>query len=697
MFMGLGLSMLMSFTLANAGDEEFAPPKKENVKLTRQECRLERERKREQRKIDREKRKQERLAKKENRIEDKKSERSEDRKLERERKKEQKRLDKEKREQERLVNKQKGAEKHKTPKAKKEKRVKKSKKTGCAVTKKEKENARMERKDNAKLEKIHAAEKKKVNKINEENKSKAKKEQHRLKKQQMQEQQHMALLKEQKERADKLAKITTEKAANLKLAKNWQEVRSAAVETDFKNGKYADLYMLPAWPVTNWFFKDKALINISGIYEYATDAYDSDGASRDLTTLEFGESPVRVQDIFLASKLLNEGKVASKNLHVADPEEDLSFRSPVDFLLKYYGDRELKFNGRSEKAGFSLDFMRHVLRDDISIGIQVPVLFMKNRLDMNIDFPIENEFYSDSRYESRNFQLSSGEGQNNVDVFYPDQDVVFAELESHLYHEALMRMFKAKGITELGGSAAGLGDITLFGNVEVTTKWIDKIVAGLKVVLPTGRKATPHKLWAPELGNGGCTEFAAFVSLLVKYNRYINPHLSLQAGLNTTCHVNKHVPGWVTSGADVPETGDISADLMALADRLQYNGNTFAGWDSAIRGFGDKAISVKYEKGPEITARIGDVIDKFLFRRGFLDIFYNIRVKAEDCYRQANRDEYRLDMFEDNTQQVEHRIGIEYSYQFDNRSRMKAGFIYTFAGTNVPKTFDLGVSFAHSF
>lgn len=620
---------------------------------------------------------------------DTKSTSKELKKLERKRKREQKRLEREQRKQEKLAKKTSKPDKKskckKKSKAAKKDKVKKDKIKKCSADKKQARNikseerkvknelqkeqraqARKERKEKCRLEKLEKEEKREAKKIEDENKSISKKESRRLKKQEKQEKQHMALLKEQKDRSAKLAKINEEKAQNLKLAQNWQTARVSAVEGDYKNGKYADLYMLPAWPVTNWFFKDKALINATAFYDYATDGFDSDGSSRDIAALAFSENPIHVQDIVLASKLLEEGK--------------LSFRdgghwiSPVNQLINYWGDQEIKLNGKTEQYGLSLDFMRHVLRDDISVGIQVPVKFMRNRLDLHMNFPTD--------YQSYNHADLQDEGE-------------FASL---VYKEALKRILENKGIDKVGGSASGLGDITLFGNVEVTTKWIEKIVTGLKFVLPTGKKASSHKLWGPEMGNGGCTEVAAFISFLLKYKSYINPHLFLQAGFNIPTHVKRRVPAWDELAGDSDSAIYFPTDFMSLSDRFLLNsGQSVADWDSTVRGFGDKTVSTKFEKGPEITARIGNVFEKFLSRRGFMDIFYNLRVKFEDSYRQVDRDLYKIDILEDNTKQVEHRLGLEYSYQFDSRTRMKAGMIYTIAGINVPKAFDIGVSFAHSF
>lgn len=524
-----------------------------------------------------------------------------------------------------------------------------------------KEFEREHRKGLEKKKRVCRAEEEKRKRLAKEKKAREKKERRRVAKEKRLEEHRKVLRKETEREQKKLLEKAETKARNLHLMQNWKKVREEVVDKNYADGRYADTYMLPAWPVSSWFFKDKALVNVSATYKYATDSYDSKGSKRDITALDFGEQTIHLKDVLLASKLLGQGKVQIKS-------QNVSF---VDNFIHFWRDQEIKFNGESERYGLEFDFARHVLRDDITIGVQVPLLYARNRLDVVMDFPSELNAYSHN----------------------------YIENASIVYQECLKRVFRSKGINEYGGSASGFGDITLFGNVEITTRYVDRIVAGAKVVLPTGKEESMSKLWAPALGNGDCAEFAAFASLLVNYRPYINPHLFLQGSIFSTAHVDKRVPHKVTSPPDAQAGADIPSDLMAMADRLRYTNPAipFSDFDTTIRCFADKPVSVKFEKGPEFRAQVGNMFDKFIFRRAFLDIYYDVRVKWEDSYRALDRDEYNPDIFEENTRVVEHRIGLEYSHQLDARTRLKAVMNYSFAGTNAPKMFDIGILLGHSF
>jgi hypothetical protein len=282
----------------------------------------------------------------------------------------------------------------------------------------------------------------------------------------------------------------------------------------------------------------------------------------------------------------------------------------------------------------------------------------------------------------------------------------YRENASLYYKEELHRVLQSKGINELGGSAIGLGDITLFANTDITTKYVDKIVVGLKVGFPTGKADSMRKLWSPSLSaNDKCFEFAAFASMLLNHNTYVNPHLSLQASFFTTSHVNKRVPHMVTSPANAQIGLQVGDDVMAMGDRVTYktDGDTppvaisFSDWDTTVRGFADHPVGVKFEKGTEFHVRLGNVFEKFISRRGFFDIYYDLRAKLEDDYRGLNSAVYDIGKMEENTDSIENRIGMEYTQQYGSDTYLKARLNYSFAGINAPKVFDIGLSLGHSF
>lgn len=580
-------------------------------------------------------------------------------KLDKQRKKEEKQHKKEMRELEKQQERERAKMKHEK---RKEETATRKEEAQMAAEEREmqKEFEKEHAKKTSKLKQIRREEERRKKELDKEKKVREKKERRHLEMQKREEEKHLANLNEKTSREEKEAKREAKKIEAVRLAENWEASKKAAATNDYKEGRYSDVYMLPAWPFSNWFFNEKALFNVNATYWYAIDAYGSDGANGNITRLPFGQQAIHLQDILLASKLLQQGTVGL----IDNPDALAGF-------INDFGNKQIGFIGKAEKYGLEFDFARHVLRDDITIGVQVPVLYLRNHLRACMSFPTSTSTTFDSD----------------------------AEAISLVYREALHRVLQSKGINELGGSATGLGDITLFGNVEVTTKYVEKIILGLKVGLPTGKEDTPSKLFSPSLSaNDKCAEYAAFASMLVNYNRFFNPHLSLQASFFSTSHVNKRVPHMVSSPTNALGGTPVGNSVMAMGDRVDYiTGKSFSDWDSTIRGFADHPVTLKFEKGPEFHVRLGNVFSKFIFRRAFLDIYYDLRAKLEDDYRGLDVLAYDIQKMKADTKSIENRVGLEYSHQYDSKTRLKATLNYSFAGTNAPKVFDIGCSLGYSF
>jgi hypothetical protein len=224
----------------------------------------------------------------------------------------------------------------------------------------------------------------------------------------------------------------------------------------------------------------------------------------------------------------------------------------------------------------------------------------------------------------------------------------------------------SKGIYELGGSTAGLGDVGVFLNGQINSVYFDKMVLGLKATFPTSKKPSPHKLWAPELGNGGFTEFTAYGSVLFTYQKYLNPHVMMQFSLNLPAHVDRRIPKRIVQPAgDLNDSGDVVklTDKMVFGDRVAYASaqhpgfiarnapdNTyreiasFDDYDTTVKGFADTISAVRITKGSEVKLRIGNMFERFILVRGFLDLFYDFRGKAKDTPSGVNTDEYKVDI-----------------------------------------------------
>ena len=448
------------------------------------------------------------------------------------------------------------------------------------------------------------------------------------------------------------------------LASNWQRHRANVVAQEAAAGALADLTIQPEWGHAGTFITNNHLINVGFNYGYAVDGYDSKGVNHDVASLTFGENSIRVQDVLLASKLA---------------KQDTDFKAPAaEAYLKNLADNQLVFNGKAESLAVNFDLARNLWNDHLSLGFRLPVVYKKNILSANLDKSVADLFDADPA----NFVANYGA---NFTVRYGADT-------SRFVHDIM----KAKGMSELGGSTIGLGDVEVFLQSRLHSPHFDRALVGLNFTVPTAKKAGQHRLWSPELGNGGHFETAAFFGINQKYKSWLNPHAFAQASASLAANVARRVPKRIISG-NIPNTATADGKI-ALGKRITAHGaQPLNHFDSTIRGFSDSVTSYRMRKGAQFNVRLGNVIEKFIFRRAHLDCYYNFRAKLRDSAWKLLHSDYNLDSFMRNTQQIEHTVGLAYAYQCDEASRVRVHSSYVFAGRNVAKGFDLNLSVDYSF
>ena len=493
--------------------------------------------------------------------------------------------------------------------------------------------------------------------------------------------------RKEKKRAERVKMDCIEKK---ELAARWRDFREVEDRHDRELGRYADLYKQPARPTYATRVAEKYLFNVGFDYSYAHDSYGSSGANQNITRLAFGEGPILVQDLLLVSKLAASGIVIPNDFSAA------ANQVPIDTASTYLSDlatQPVRFSGKAEGWGLNLDLSRYVFCRNVVFGVQVPVVYKNNKLKVSMDQSAINSVLG----------LVDVGGAGN-----PVAPNAFMRRYGQDTGKFLADIFRAKGMSQIGGSAMGLGDVTVFAHATWDVCSLDNLMVGARFLIPTAKKATQAKLWAPEMGNGGFFEGTLFTSVGMFRNWYTNPHLFLQATFSSQAHVDRRVPKRVSSAADV--AADIAADgthavpgnpnittavipltraPMSFVDRVQLAANqSFDTFDTTFRGLSDNVANLKITKGQEFNVRVGNIFEEVMLRRGFLDIFYDFRAKlADGVTSKLDKTVWNTDIYKQNTQQIEHKGGFEWSYQFEESSRLRVGADYTFAGRNVAKLF----------
>lgn len=514
----------------------------------------------------------------------------------------------------------------------------------------------------------------------------------------------------------------------LRLQGEWKNHRNKVVHDEYAMGAYADLYKSPAWPTYATYIRHKWLFNTGFNYRYATDAYSCDGHNHDITRLVFGENDVRVRDVLLVSKLLGQQQdqgdfqIGSTPLVYNQKDQDIGGQNviwPANQYLRYLANEKIKFLGEQKEMRWNFDIARYIWKRNVAVGIELPIVYMKNRLRASMrTVGDEANGFAPAALADTN-ALNAGENLNapsairgrtglvNVAPGTPAIDSADATSPNNFLRrygnstDAFIHdIFNEKCMPKFGGSSGGLGDVTVFAHAYVDSARFDKMMFGARVIIPTAQRANVNQLWAPELGNGGYCEFAGFMNLVLSHNWWLNPHLFLQvSGTFLKAHVKKRVPKRVTFPSQSTEFDDfIGFQGVTFSDRITIAADTtFTELDTTFRNLGDFTARFASRKGPEFTIRVGNIVEKFIWRRAFLDVWYQFKAKVSDHVSGLDCKQWCLEVYKKNTETIEHRTGFDFSYQFDAGSRIHTGLAWTFAGRNVPVNLDWNISVNYSF
>ena len=444
-----------------------------------------------------------------------------------------------------------------------------------------------------------------------------------------------------------------------------QQGKDANASMEASIGKWDYLYKLPAWPYYAQFAKKKDALNFYGQYKSATKAYSSSDKTQDLSKLFLREETITLKDMLLVSKLLKDGKVNPGTQNVA----------LEDWYLYYLADETISFDASFQEFRASFDYAR-TFRKDITFGLQVPVASRIHKLRMKTDVSATNQakIDGDSAFPSKY--------SNSFNALVND---IFAEKRLAVHRK---------------NTVDGLGDIATFLNVNIKSKHVENMLVGARMKFATSRDRDNGKIWDAELGNGGFSEFSGYTSMVYSKKKYFNPHLFVEGVFPLAAYVDRRVPRRRVYGSSSFSTGGTSLigatsitglDGIALEDQVRFKSNTaFDASDSDIARLATETNRIKIHKGPELKFMVGNVFEKFITKRGFLDIYYDLRAKGRDYVgSKVDRDTYDPTSLTTNTFQVAHKIGTNLSNQIDENFRIELGGLYTFAGRNVPELWEV--------
>lgn len=448
-----------------------------------------------------------------------------------------------------------------------------------------------------------------------------------------------------------------------------EQERLVKLNEKYAQKKFDHLYATPAWPTTMIPFDKKDFAQARVTYKGASQSYGSHGKISDLSQLVFGAEMFTFADVCLTANLIKEGVIESGT----DINNDF-----LDFLKSEQFGYKSSFN----EVRTEVTYVRHFKGEDIAIGVNVPVVYREQRLKFKTPFSDpDNNFNNQGDFPGA-YSLKSFEGVVNDLLNF--NGVYFNRRETRV----------------------GVGDLELFGTIQLYSRRIQRAYLGAKVSFPTAQNRDTTKLWPVELGNGGYPSVSAYVSGIAAVTRFINPNLFFQATCYLPTTMLRRIPKnrAALSGADFTET-DATTNITPK-DYLYgfgYLTNSVAQEaydlvDTTIPAFAKESTRIKMNMFPEFFLQLGNTCEKFLFRNAFLDVYYSLRVKGKDS---VNRDlppgVWNSDYLLLRTAQVEQKVGLQLSYQIDDTVRLKVDGQYAFSGRHVPRTYQAGVAVSADF
>lgn len=489
---------------------------------------------------------------------------------------------------------------------------------------------------------------------------------------------------------DAVLKTYVQKAVSKELEK--QILADALVEKRSIQRR-KDIYLLPNVPFYTTYFNKKDFVQILASFDDASQSYASNGHSQDLSQLLFGQDPILIQNVVLASKLANEGKLGSL-YPLTTP--DLVKKSHFMSIL---ADQELVFDASLQTFNLAAHYARHFKKGDVTIGLYVPFKVRWQRLYLTNDL--------DADIQAKLKLVEKGylpcDPSSNLPGLAQASELQFFKKYNNL-RQFVDDIFSQKHIVfDEKSTLGGLGDIVLYGNVDIQSRYFSRFVTGASVLIPTAQESDANKLWDSQLGNGGSVEASLFLTLVWEQWRWWNPYIQTKGMYAVPVRKNRRVPHYIThdgiTGKGQPATTKLIMGNTLILGPLTPTDNAadfaFSELDSTVRGFADGVKKIKINTGPQFVCRLGNTVARAFSRRGLIDLFYEFWLKGTDHFsHHQDNPGYDPSLWKNNSDAIKHTAGLAYSYQFDAGYRIHAGGNYVFAGRNAPKqlAFDLSLN-----
>ncbi len=448
-------------------------------------------------------------------------------------------------------------------------------------------------------------------------------------------------------------------------------------------------------------------------FDSASWAYNDKNKVVDLSQAIVGYAPVKIQDVLLISRLARMSSEKSSagawisrgtgyqylvgDVALSNVSSDIEWKafnatntSLTDSLeasksLKLYNhylnriaDKQLEFKAETRGLNLLLNFS-HALSRNYAVGLQVPIVFRSNKIELISEFTTS---------ELEEIASSDVSKENQSGLF-------FTRYPSGL-KDFFRDVLEKKGLTpRQRHNQLGIGDISLFVNKKINCPEIVTAgVVGLGITFPSGVKTDNSYLWPSQLGNGGFWELRAHSSLFWRNSGFCNPHLFSEIRFKLGSSVERRISRIVDrKKARTRDTDGLKAGDLPLGSGFVFNveAEDWKETESKVPALADAPMrTVDLNPGLNLKFRAGNLFNGIALAKGYLDVYYQAEFDFEDSigFRQINPD-FDTESLTANTERHSHTIGATYAYKFDDNWSFELGISHVFTGKNTQRSLQI--------
>lgn len=403
---------------------------------------------------------------------------------------------------------------------------------------------------------------------------------------------------------------------------------------------------------------DRGLVQALYYQCTAYKGFDDEKNNVPLAEAAFGK-PFTISDIYLASKLSNQGKLTLPGGGFGSQanQQYLSLLATTSVNLKA-DEREIGIN------------LNGVYYFDIPcapcvyglVGFMLPIRSRRQT--------IEHQLIGGSLFEHSFSSTGQLPIENTLTQFFSDYTGV-----EDFFHRCVL---EPKDLTLCTKQyRTGLGDVSVLGALDLGQNWCatEALYVGFNAVFPTAKTFNGPLVGQPDLSEGGGYHLDPFINayFMSRYS-FFNPEIYAGFRISFSHKATRRVPQL---------KNQLNQVLLPSRFANFQLASPFSEFDSTVAQFSDQALRVTINPGSTFILRLSNTFYCVLGTPFNFSVFYLLFAKQRDGISVADKAGiFDTDLLEKRTRQTVHTLQWSLSYKYEDEVRLYFGSQHVVAGRN---------------